>query len=185
MNTRRVLHEWQAERSEIWRQNVLAWLNDVFPKELCPKLGKRRIEGLADALINLCRESREHGPTEEMNRWANRVNKLIKRYPSRKMVWWGPDHQLDFDIDFGPTLKGGRSLEASTAHSLWQLAEMDALEGLHRCICEKWFFARQLNQKSCSAICRHKIYEQTPAFKANRRAYMKTYRPLKASGKVK
>ena len=39
----------------------------------------------------------------------------------------------------------------------------------------KWFFAKRHDQKAHNAICRHKAYEQTDAYKAMRRAYMSNY----------
>jgi hypothetical protein len=56
---------------------------------------------------------------------------------------------------------------------------------LRQCECKTWFFARKIDQKACSPTCRHRAYEQTEAFKANRRLYMRKYYALKQSGKVK
>jgi hypothetical protein len=191
MNISRVSQERQVLLREIWRENVLKWLNNELPKEEYSKFGKARIASLVDALIHLCRESRKRGRNrsadKELNRWAVKVNELIERYPSCKIVGWDPPyHRLSFGDDFSTLrLKGATEVEAGTAYSAIGLAELDALEGLIKCSCGRWFLARQRNQKSCSAICRHRLYEKTDAFKAKRRKYMKEYNRLKASGKVK
>jgi hypothetical protein len=177
--------------SEIWRQNVLEWLNDEMPPEEYSKLGKSRIASLVDALIHLCHETRKRhhnrSGDKELQRWAVKVNELIERYPSCKIVGWDPPYdRLSFGDDFSTlNLRGATESEAAVAHSAMDLAQLDALEGLARCRCGGWFFARQRNQQSCSAVCRHRLYEQTDSFKARRRAYMKRYNSLKASGKVK
>lgn len=119
-----------------------------------------------------------------MNRWANGVNELMSRYESWKKVWWDDDYRLDFGEDFGEG-EVRRRLEANTAYSAFGLAEIGALDRLSKCICEKWFIARRSSQKSCSSLCRHRLYEQTPAAKANRREYMKKYNRLIRNANVK
>ena len=191
MQLSRVLHKRQILLCEIWRHNVLEWLNDELPREEYSKFGKARIASLVDALIHLCRESRKRyrnrSGDKELHHWAVKVNELIERYPSCKIVGWDPPyHRLSFGDDFSTLkLRGATESEAAVAHCAIDLAELDALEGLIRCRCGGWFFARQRNQQSCCAICRHKLYEQTDAFKAKRRAYMKEYNRLQASGRVK
>jgi hypothetical protein len=191
MKMSRVLRGRQILLRDIWRQNLLEWLNDEIPKEEYSRSGKARIASLVDALIHLCRESRKRhrnrDEDKELQRWAVRVNELIARYPSCKIVGWDPPyHRLSFGDDFSTlNLGGATESEAAVAHSANDLAQLDALEGLIGCRCGRYFFTRQRNQQSCSAICRHKLYEQTDAFKAKRRAYMKEYNRLKASGKVK
>ena len=178
MNISRVSQERQVLLREIWRENVLEWLNNELPKEEYSKFGKARIESLVDALIHLCRESRKRGPNrsanKELHRWAVKVNDLIVRYPSCKIVGCTSDYRLSFGDDCSTLkLKGATEIEGGTAYSAIGLAELNALESLIRCGCGRWFFARQRNQKSCSAVCRHRLYEQTDHFKAKRRKYMK------------
>ncbi len=191
MNKRRVLQKRHVLLAEIWRENLLGWLNDEIPLREYSKFGKDRIASLVDALIHLCRETknryRNRGGAKELDRWAVKVNEMIERYPSCKIVGWDPPYdRLSFGDDFSTLkLKGATEIEAGTAYSAIGLAELDELEGLIRCGCGRWFFTRQRNQRSCSAICRHKLYEQTDAFKGKRREYMKEYNRLKASGKVK
>lgn len=188
---RRVLQKRQVLLADIWRKNVLAWLNDELPRKEYSNFGKDRIASLVDALVHLCCETkkryRNRGRAKELHRWADKVNEMIARYPSCKIVGWDPPYdRLSFGDDHSMVkLKGATEIEAGTAYSAIGLAELDELEGLIRCGCGRWFIARQRNQQSCSAICRHKLYERTDAFKAKRRKYMKKYNRLKASGKVK
>jgi hypothetical protein len=87
-------------------------------------------------------------------------------------------------VDYG--LSGGRSHgESLAAHAVIHLAERHLLDRVGRCICGKYFFANFCHQRSCSAVCRHKNYEQTEHFKNARREYMRNYYRLKKSGKVK
>ncbi|ADW67344.1 hypothetical protein AciX9_0271 [Granulicella tundricola MP5ACTX9] len=65
------------------------------------------------------------------------------------------------------------------------LLETRRLELMRQCECHLWFFARKSDQRACSQNCRHRAYEQTDAFKAKRRLYMRDYYALKQSGKVK
>jgi hypothetical protein len=46
-------------------------------------------------------------------------------------------------------------------------------------------FFRGTDQTACTTRCRHRKYEQSEAFKAMRRKYMREYHALKKSGKVK
>ncbi len=82
----------------------------------------------------------------------------------------------------------GRGRPLGEQLAVWSIIHstgLDQLEMVRQCRCEKWYFARRADQKACSAGCRHKIYEQTDAFKAKRRVYMRDYYKLKQSGKVK
>jgi hypothetical protein len=181
---KRVLTTRQADQYKLWQQNVLVCLNGELPKNLCSTLARPRIAALVDALKHLSHEAKERGSTKEMNRWAKRVNELMSRYRSRKMVWWDSDYRLDFGDDFGE-IDLRKRLEANAAHSAIYLAEIGALDGLRTCLCGRWFLAQRNAQKSCSPACRHKLYEQTDAFKAMRREYMKKYYRLTKAANVK
>jgi len=69
--------------------------------------------------------------------------------------------------------------------TITDLVEEGRLNFVRQCECGKWFFAKRLDQQSCSSVCRHRTYEQTERFKVNRREYMRSYYKLKQSGKVK
>ena len=181
---KRVLTEQQAYYFGFWQQNVLAWLNRKLPNRLCSRFARERIEALVEALKQLSRETKKHGSTMEMNRWANKVNELMSRYSSRKMVWWDSEYRLDFGDDFG-NVDVRKRLEANTAHSAFSLAEIGALDGLRSCACGKWFLARTGSHKSCSPVCRHKLYERTDAYKAMRREYMRNYYRVTRTANVK
>lgn len=177
MQLQRVLDKRESEWREIRRQTILAWLNDPLRKGLCSKLGQQRIEELVASLIYLNREfrkrSHKRGSTEELNRRATKVNEILSLYPSCKRVWWDHDEGLEFGNDFGELW--AEHLEDNAAYYAVELAEIDALDGVLRCECGKWFFARRRHQRSCSPNCRHKLYEQKPTVKAMRRKYMRDY----------
>lgn len=59
-------------------------------------------------------------------------------------------------------------------------------EELQQCsVCSTWFMMARSDQQTCSARCRHKLYEKTPEAQAKRREYMRGYYRLKKSGKVR
>ena len=64
-----------------------------------------------------------------------------------------------------------RKLEKIAAH---MRDEMDKIR-VRTCHCGNAFIASTRYQKSCSARCRHKLYEKSPEFKAKRRKYMRDY----------
>ena len=112
------------------------------------------------------------------------VEKLMRRYPSWPVLGWDKEGNLSFGR-LSHHLKRAEQEEAEAALAVMSLAEVNELIWLRRCLCKKWFFACRKTQKSCSSTCRHRLYEQTDRFRANRRKYMKRYYRLKRSGKVK
>jgi len=81
---------------------------------------------------------------------------------------------------------GSRAIgESLAALNIVELVNMNLVDRISSCLCGRYFFARLPKQSFCSATCRHKGYEQTEAFKAQRREYMRKYYKLKTSGKVK
>jgi hypothetical protein len=123
---------------------------------------------------------------EELRVGAVMVSLLIARYPScKRLAYSGSRKRLQFLEDFtllsqftpGTNLLQGDTVsEAETAHSIMSLAELDELDRLRRCICGKWFFACRISQRSCSHRCRQKLYEGSPAYRQERREYMREYR---------
>jgi len=182
----------------------LLWLNRDLPRRYYSKPACRRIEQLIDALQKLGRllpyfKTIERHPPAEPTAGFTRitlqipsealssikiVERLIRRYPSWPVFGWDPKKNVTFGQDFGP-MKRADQEEAEAALAVMNLAEVNELIWLRRCLCGTWFFARRKAQKSCSANCRHKLYEQTERFKAKRRKYMKRYYALQRSGKVK
>ena len=68
---------------------------------------------------------------------------------------------------------------------LIRLTSEHLLDRIRRCVCGKWFFAARNQRKSCSAKCRHKLYEQTEDYRQRRRKYMREYYRSQLSRKVK
>jgi hypothetical protein len=187
MNTKRGLTTLTKNEAE----NVLAWLNDELPRNSYPRAGRRRIVeliGTTKRLLDLTNEAGRQGLgirrwPKELVRCAAWVNERILQYPACPIVMWSPQGTLTFgeDFSFRPRFED----EAATAHCILGLARANVLDHVRQCACKRWFFARSKNQRSCSATCRHRLYERTDAFKAMRRLYMKQYSRLKRSGKVK
>lgn len=75
--------------------------------------------------------------------------------------------------------------EYSAIRELIRKVNSRLLHKVKRCSCGFWYKANRIDQKSCSSLCRHKLYEQTPAAKRKRKAYLREYnlsrkhRPLK------
>lgn len=59
--------------------------------------------------------------------------------------------------------------EAVVMESLLGLAQ-GGISKLHRCTCERWYFAKRSDQKSCSVACRKRKHEQTSEYKKRKAA---------------
>ena len=72
----------------------------------------------------------------------------------------------------------GASWAASWAMlTIHLLGTRGLLYRIQRCKkCSRWFFARTLQQTSCSEKCRKQLYKSSPQFKEHRRKYMRWYR---------
>lgn len=201
MSTKRVLYKRDTLHVGNWRDNILAWLNEDLPKGYYSAPARRRIEQLIEALRTLIRlrssfKTISAGPsrggfspvTIKMPREAHNsimiVQRLMRRYPSWPTLGWDREGNLSFGR-LSDRLRRSEEEEAEAAIAVMSLAEVNELRRLRRCLCGKWFFARREAQKSCSANCRHRLYEQTEKFRARRRRYMKQYYKLQHSGKVK
>jgi hypothetical protein len=115
----------------------------------------------------------------------SRIQTMLDQYPK-----W-PTVELAY-ADIAPSLiiseASGRGRPLGEQIAVWDIIDLVSAGRLHfvrQCDCEKWFFARRLDQQSCSPGCRHRTYEQTERFKVKRREYMRNYYKLKQSGKVK
>lgn len=201
MSRKRVLHKRDTLYVGNWRENALGWLNGSLPKRYYSEPARRRIEQLIEALQTLIRlrhsfkTIERHPSTSGFTRLtvqmpgeaANSiklVEKLMRRYPSWPVLGWDTEGNLSFGR-LSSRLKRAEEEEADAALAIMSLAEVNELMWLRRCLCEKWFFACRRNQRSCSANCRHRLYEQTERFKAKRRKYMKRYYRLQRLGNVK
>lgn len=201
MSSKRVLDKRQPLYIESWRGNLLAWLNKDRPAHHYSQSACKRIERLVHALQSLVyllprvetlrRGSITIGEIDEIAEIPKEafksidiVSRLIPRYPSCPHFGWDQDGCLSFGRDFS-RLRPPQAEEAVAADATLRLAEVSELTQLQQCLCGRWFFVSRKTQRSCSPTCRHKLYEQTDKFKANRRKYMNQYYRLKYSGKVK
>lgn len=117
---------------------------------------------------------------------VRRIQALLDEYPKWPRVEIAYKEMAAVLSISDATGGGRRSLgEQLTVWDITRLTESGQLERVRQCRCERWYFAQRIDQKACSAVCRHKTYEQTDSFKAKRRTYMRDYYKLKQSGKVK
>jgi hypothetical protein len=196
---KRVLTIRQVLHVDAWQETVLHWLNGGWPENDYTEAGKKRINELIvylHRLVNVTAEWRRLAPLDDGSKhfWKRKfkaelshvtatVGRRIERYPSWPNIGWTPGIFLDLGETFGESNR--RAMEGGTAHCLISLACASRLDRLRQCACQSWFFGRTRNQKSCSAKCRHRIYERTDDFKRKRRQYMKRYNELQRSGRVR
>jgi hypothetical protein len=203
MSNKRVLYKRNGLYVGNWRENALHWLNGDLQKRYYSNSARRRIDQLIEALQTLSRlkpsfkeiERASSDTTAPFSRISIQmsseardaikiVERLISRYPSWPTLGLDKEGNLSFGR-LSSRLKRADEEEAEAALAVMSLAEANELIRLRRCLCGRWFFACRKAQRSCSANCRHKLYEQTEGFKAKRRKYMQRYYRLQRSGKVK
>ncbi len=166
-------------------ENVLSWLNGE-QEEKPGRASTQRILALLQKLKQISALSARQG---RLRKWSKEftalnmeINEQIGKYPASPILMFSPTGRITFGHDF---LNRKNELEAATAYSIMSLAEWGTIDRLSQCMCKRWFRKLRRNQKSCGPGCRHKLYEQSEAFKARRREYMREYYRLKTSGKVK
>jgi hypothetical protein len=116
-------------------------------------------------------------------RFVRKMDRLLADYPTINTFMRNRDGEYVFESVVG----GGRKrlMEAVAAHGIINLAKARKLQRVRLCVCGDWFVGQRDNQRSCSAGCRHKLYEQSETYKKRRRAYMREYYALRKTGKVK
>lgn len=157
--------------------------------DLASAASRRRIRELFRAVNHALEDVAKglggiHGVTpSEFARLVENLDKRLAKYPmvTTFMCDWNGEYSLE--SVFGSGLE--RVVEAFAAHGIINLAKAQKLHRVQLCVCGDWFLAQRDNQRSCSAGCRHKLYEQTEAYKDRRRTYMREYYALRKTGKVK
>ncbi len=125
-------------------------------------------------------------PPKEIGKSLEHIGEILAEYPLYPTVEIGDKHG-DGGLHFDHAT-GGSRWPVGEQLAVWDittLAELKRLDLVRECPCGQWFFARRKDQTACGPTCRHKKYEQTEAFKAQRRAYMRSYYALKKTGKVR
>lgn len=179
---------WSAEP---WSTNVVLWLNEGRTDwgRNTPASRRRILDLLQTFHLTLSLIESAGQDADLINRPPKRLSRLLVELNERLLRYeTGPTAYIELDgsLAVEDALTGlGPIGENLAAHAVIQLAEKRLLQRVRRCVCGKYFFANFSHQRSCSAACRHKNYEQTEQFKERRRAYMRTYYRLKISGKVK
>jgi hypothetical protein len=182
----------------IFTTDLVSWLNQTSPRYQGrpTKASRERILALRAAIESTCAElsaaaraeptrSFWENPPEAVQEGLDAVQEMLDRYPQWPMVEiLGEDGSGGLDINYA-TGAGMPLGEQVAAWGIIELAKSRRLHLLRQCLCGAWFLAKKSDHKSHSPACRHKIYEQTDAFKAKRSVYMREYNALKSSGKVK
>lgn len=182
----------------IFTSHLLSWLNQDSPpyRGKPTKASRMRILTLCSAIRDatvLLSAAVEAEP--DRNYWEDppaavqealeKIEGILSDYPMWPSVEISGKYGeggLHFDHGTGPGRPQG---EQTAAWGVVELAESRRLHLIRQCACGKWFLAKRNDQKACTPICRHKAYEQTDAYKAMRRKYMREYYALKNSGKVR
>lgn len=115
------------------------------------------------AFASARRELRRHRFWPEL---ANVVNPDAKARGSKLDFCWCPVKRSG----------DGTSWAMLTIHLLGTRGLLYRIQQCKKC--SRWFFARTIQQTSCSEKCRKQIYKSSPKFKEHRRKYMRQYRAL-------
>ncbi len=191
MTIRRGLEQrrWSAEP---WSTNVILWLNQGRGTDLgrnTPASRQRILDLLRSFNLTLSLIESAGRDADLINRPPRKLSRLLVELNERLLRYeTGPTAYIELNgsLAVEDALAGpGPVGENLAAHAVIQLAKKSLLPRVRQCVCGNYFFANFNHQRSCSAACRHKIYERTEQFKERRRAYMRTYYRLKISGKVK
>jgi hypothetical protein len=195
----------KRQKSKGRANDLLCWLNQKWlPNQTHSttygrnsKASGTRILALVEAIRradNLLASAAKQEPrrnfwTNPPKRVANAVSeiqRILDCYPIWPSVEIGVVDGTS-GLHFDEIMNGGDwpSGEQIAIWEIVRLAQERKLSLLRKCGCELWFLAQRQDQQFCSAACRHRAYEQTEAYKAKRRDYMKQYYQLKNSGKVK
>jgi hypothetical protein len=111
------------------------------------------------------------------------VNSSLGGFPQRLQLTVTSAGRLDIDW------MRGRSKASRPDETIWpmlQLVRQGYLNRIRSCQeCRKWFYARFGHQTFCGTACQQKFYRSSPEWMAHRREWMRNYRQLTKSGKVK
>ena len=184
--------------------NLVLWLNnDKFPGDTGTGVqgkntlaSRNRLIGLLTDLQHASAELQSmvkkgplrnfwNDPPRELTDRLDRIDRRLFEYPARQSVEiLEKDGSGGLYLEFGSTC--GRPVgEQSAVFEIQSLLNGGQIDRVRQCACKRWYFARRADQKSCSAKCRHRLYEQSPIAKARRQKYMRDYYLLRQSGKVK
>src|ERR1019366_7258318 len=184
MQLRRELNS-REFKGDPWAANVVVWLNGQQAEHNGKNTGasRRRIEDLIDCIRETLAEIDKNQdrdlisfPGKELSRLMNELDLRIGEYQLEPSCYIDCDNKLFIDEAVIGRVPPGESV---AAHGVFELMKQGLLDRIRLCTGGRWFFARFAHQKSCSAACRHKIYEQSDEFKVKRRAYMRNYYRLK------
>jgi hypothetical protein len=180
-----------------WAQYVVDYLeaDDAYrARHRISKASQLRIRSLldqtirVDQLLEMIMSSRTGwGPAgfAPVREAIDALNRHFAEYPSVVGIEYDSDfrQQPYFSEHVSSVFHG--VTEGVVARYIFHLAEDRLISNFRECLCGKLFFAKRSDQKSCKALCRHKLYEQTEEFKAKRREKMRERYRLHKEGRVK
>lgn len=188
----------RPKKKLLFTSDLISWLN----QESAPYYGKptkasrARILALYNAINDTdARLSAAVESEPDRNFWQNppkvvqdgldEIQERLDEYPTWphvEIIGKYGEGGLHIENATGP----GRPIgEQVAAWGIMELTRNHSLHLLRQCACGRWFLAKRHDQRAHNAVCRHKLYEQTGAYKAMRREYMRRYNALKRSGKVR
>lgn len=146
-----------------------------------------RCQALQSLVESCVGECIDRSVENEADRQRDSINDTLSAYRvhSELEISYDPAtqrHAIKVESSYRWEIPWGESLAVD---AITEIIDAGLVAKVQRCRCDKWFFALRLDQKSCSARCRLKLFESTPGAKQKRKEYMKNYYQLKKSGKVK
>ena len=112
-----------------------------------------------------------------------RVNTELAGTPQKLQLTITSGGRVDIDWMRG---RGNALRPEDAMWPMLQLVRQGYLNRVRHCeLCRKWFYARFRHQTFCGTICQQKHYRSSSEWKAHRSEWMRDYRQLKQSGKVK
>jgi len=178
---------------------LAAWLNDRHDDSPSERLAL--IMPVIDALFRHCRELPSEPPYsfEPSQEWKCRylllcreVSEILYSFPFRYSV--GGAHAAEFGAYLSLSIRLLPEIIPAKCAYVFQRAFSDilhlnsagALGRIRKCHrCGRWFYAAKNHAKFCSPACQESHYRKNSDFKAHRKQYMRDYRELQKSGKVK
>jgi hypothetical protein len=175
-----------------WISHLVAWLNgDPTPSwEKTGRASRRRVLDFIENFRDVLEAIKSapswdliNNPTPQLSRHMAELSARLDEYPTS--VAFYINYGRDWVFDDGAVAGRRPAFESVAIHNAIELARLGLLQRIISCECGRWFFAKFAHQRFCSTRCRKRHHEQSEAFRAARRAYMRRYYRLKVSGTVK
>ena len=100
-------------------------------------------------------------PTPELDKCLEDLNDVLAIYVTSPFFYINFGREWLFEEIVSSTVRHPAG-ESVAIHSLIGLTKAKRLDRIRECICNRWFFAKREDQKSCSPRCRHKNSTNRP-----------------------